>query len=55
MLFRSPGEGAVGVGEELDPDGGDLRVLDQEGVEDKNMMLIFASLDEQPGSRRPLP
>jgi hypothetical protein len=30
-------------------------VLDQEGVEDKNMMLIFASLEEQPGSRRPLP
>jgi hypothetical protein len=29
--------------------------LDQEGVEDKNMMLIFASLEEQPGSRRPLP
>jgi hypothetical protein len=30
-------------------------ILDQEGVEDKNMMLIFASLEEQPGSRRPLP
>ena len=30
-------------------------VLDQEGVEDKNMMLIFASLDENQGSRRPLP
>jgi len=30
-------------------------ILDQEGVEDKNMMLIFASLEEQPGSRRPFP
>jgi hypothetical protein len=30
-------------------------VLDEEGVEDKNMMLIFASLEEQPGLRRPLP
>ena len=30
-------------------------ILDQEGIEDKNMMLIFASLEEQPGSRRPLP
>jgi len=30
-------------------------ILDEEGVEDKNMMLIFASLEEQPGSRRPLP
>jgi hypothetical protein len=30
-------------------------ILDQEGVEDKNMMLIFASLEEPPGSRRPLP
>ena len=30
-------------------------ILGQEGVEDKNMMLIFASLEEQPGSRRPLP
>ncbi len=30
-------------------------ILDQEGVEDKNMMLIFASLDEQSGSRRQLP
>jgi hypothetical protein len=30
-------------------------ILSEEGVEDKNMMLIFASLDEQPGSRRPLP
>ena len=30
-------------------------VLDEEGVEDKNMMLIFASLDEQPSSRRPFP
>lgn len=30
-------------------------ILDQEGVEDRNMMLIFASLEEQPGSRRPLP
>jgi hypothetical protein len=30
-------------------------ILDEEGVEVKNMMLIFASLDEQPGSRRPLP
>jgi hypothetical protein len=30
-------------------------ILDEEGVEDKNMMLIFASLEEQPGLRRPLP
>jgi hypothetical protein len=30
-------------------------ILDQEGVEDKNMMLIFASLEEQPDLRRPLP
>lgn len=30
-------------------------ILDQEGVENKNMMLIFASLEEQPDSRRPLP
>lgn len=30
-------------------------ILDQEGVEDKNMMLIFASLEEQPRLRRPLP
>lgn len=30
-------------------------ILDQEGVEDKNMMLIFASFEEQPVSRRPLP
>lgn len=30
-------------------------ILGQEGVEDKNMMLIFASLEEQPGSRSPLP
>ncbi len=30
-------------------------ILDQEGVENKNMMLIFASLEEQPGLRRPLP
>jgi hypothetical protein len=30
-------------------------ILNEEGIEDKNMMLIFASLDEQPGSRRPLP
>ncbi len=30
-------------------------ILGQEGVEDKNMMLIFASLEEQPGSRRPFP
>ncbi|MCK4931590.1 MAG: zf-HC2 domain-containing protein [Candidatus Aminicenantes bacterium] len=34
-------------------DTGDI--LDQEGVEDKNMMLIFASLEEQPSSRRPIP
>lgn len=30
-------------------------ILEQEGVENRNMMLIFASLEEQPGSRRPLP
>jgi hypothetical protein len=30
-------------------------ILEQERVEDKNMLLIFASLEEQPGSRRPLP
>jgi hypothetical protein len=30
-------------------------ILEQERVEDKNMMLIFASLEEQPGLRRPLP
>jgi hypothetical protein len=30
-------------------------ILEQEGVEDKNMMLIFASLEEQSGTRRPLP
>jgi hypothetical protein len=30
-------------------------ILDKEGVEDKNMMLIFASLEEQQDSRRPLP
>ncbi len=30
-------------------------ILDQEGIEDKNMMLIFASLEELPGLRRPLP
>jgi hypothetical protein len=30
-------------------------LLDEEGIEKKNMMLIFASLDEQNGLRRYLP
>jgi hypothetical protein len=41
--------------EDQDPFQDTGTVLDQEGVEDKNMMLIFASLDENPGTRRPFP
>jgi hypothetical protein len=59
ILVPQPREEFSQSGVLLFEDQGSLQdtgtLLDEEGVEDKNMMLIFASLEEQPGLRRPLP